>query len=99
MRCEPAVAITAKEFELKAECVGRLMRDQYRLGVLDVGGWDTHVNSGGAQGALAANVESLGHGLRVFLQTLGAEWRTPAGPYGKLEKNAQVSIAQFGGNA
>ena len=54
-------------------CVGRLMRDQYRLGFLDVGGWDTHVNEGGAQGALAANVESLGRGLQVFSQTLGAE--------------------------
>ena len=68
-------AVTTKGFELEAERVGRLMRDQYRLGFLDVGGWDTHVNEGGAQGALAANAESLGRGLQVFSQTLGAEWR------------------------
>jgi len=68
-------AVTTKGFELEAERVGRLMRDQYRLGFLDVGGWDTHVNEGGAQGALATNVESLGRGLQVFSQTLGAEWR------------------------
>jgi uncharacterized protein (DUF1501 family) len=68
-------AVTTKGFELEAERVGRLMRDQYRLGFLDVGGWDTHVNEGGAQGALATNIESLGRGLQVFSQTLGTEWR------------------------
>jgi uncharacterized protein (DUF1501 family) len=68
-------AVTTKGFELEAERVGRLMRDQYRLGFLDVGGWDTHVNEGGAQGALATNAGSLGRGLQVFSQTLGAEWR------------------------
>ncbi len=68
-------AVTTKGFELEAERVGRLMRDQYRLGFLDVGGWDTHVNEGGARGALATNLESLGRGLGVFAQTLGPEWR------------------------
>jgi uncharacterized protein (DUF1501 family) len=68
-------AVTTKGFELEAERVGRLMRDQYRLGFIDVGGWDTHVNEGGAQGTLATNVESLGRGLQVFSQTLGPEWR------------------------
>jgi uncharacterized protein (DUF1501 family) len=68
-------AVTTKGFELEAERVGRLMRDQYRLGFLDIGGWDTHVNEGGARGALATNVESLGRGLHVFAQTLGPEWR------------------------
>jgi uncharacterized protein (DUF1501 family) len=67
-------AVTTKGFELEAERVGRLMRDQYRLGFIDVGGWDTHVNEGGAQGALATNLESLGRGLQVFAQTLGPAW-------------------------
>jgi uncharacterized protein (DUF1501 family) len=67
-------AVTTKGFELEAERVGRLMRDQYRLGFIDVGGWDTHVNEGGAQGALATNLESLGRGLQVFAQTLGPQW-------------------------
>jgi uncharacterized protein (DUF1501 family) len=67
-------AITTKGFELEAERVGRLMREQYRLGFIDVGGWDTHVNEGGAQGALATNVESLGRGLQAFSRSMGAEW-------------------------
>jgi uncharacterized protein (DUF1501 family) len=67
-------AITAKGFELEAERMGKLMRDQYRIGFIDVGGWDTHVNEGGAQGALANNLENLGRGLRGFSQALGGSW-------------------------
>ena len=40
-------AISAKGFELSARRIGRLMRDQYNLGFVDVGGWDTHVGAGG----------------------------------------------------
>jgi len=67
-------AINTKGFELEAERMGKLMRDKYRIGFIDVGGWDTHVNEGGAQGALATNLGSLGRGLQVFSQSLGAEW-------------------------
>jgi uncharacterized protein (DUF1501 family) len=68
-------AITPKGFELEARRVGRLMREQYRIGFIDVGGWDTHVNQGSAQGALASNVDSLGKGLAALSQELGGEWR------------------------
>ena len=68
-------AITAKGFELEARRVGRLMREQYRIGFIDVGGWDTHVNEGSAQGALATNLDSLGKGLAALAQELGSEWR------------------------
>ena len=68
-------AITPKGFELEARRVGRLMREQYRIGFIDVGGWDTHVNQGSAQGALASNVDSLGKGLAALSQELGAQWR------------------------
>jgi uncharacterized protein (DUF1501 family) len=68
-------AITPKGFELEARRIGRLMRDQYRIGFVDVGGWDTHVNEGAAQGALANNIESLGRGLAAMSQELGGEWR------------------------
>jgi uncharacterized protein (DUF1501 family) len=64
-------AISAKGFELEAERMARLMRDQYRLGFIDVGGWDTHVNE---VQALATNLENLGRGLRAFAQSLGNEW-------------------------
>jgi uncharacterized protein (DUF1501 family) len=67
-------AINTKGFELEAERMGRLMRDKYRLGFIDVGGWDTHVGEGGAQGTLPNNLASLGRGLQVFSQTLGTEW-------------------------
>jgi uncharacterized protein (DUF1501 family) len=67
-------AINTKGFELEAERMGRLMRDKYRLGFIDVGGWDTHVGEGAAQGTLATNLASLGRGLQVFAQSLGNEW-------------------------
>jgi uncharacterized protein (DUF1501 family) len=67
-------AINTKGFELEAERMGKLMRDKYRLGFIDVGGWDTHVGEGAAQGTLATNLASLGRGLQVFSQSLGTEW-------------------------
>jgi uncharacterized protein (DUF1501 family) len=67
-------AINTKGFELEAERMGRLMRDKYRIGFIDVGGWDTHVGEGAAQGALASNLSSLGRGLQVFASSLGNEW-------------------------
>ncbi|MGB6308882.1 MAG: DUF1501 domain-containing protein [Steroidobacteraceae bacterium] len=67
-------AINTKGFELEAERMGKLMHDKYRLGFIDVGGWDTHVGEGAAQGALANNLASLGRGLQVFSQSLGGEW-------------------------
>jgi len=68
-------AITPKGFELEARRVGRLMKEQYRIGFIDVGGWDTHVNEGAAQGTLANNMDSLGKGLAALCQELGGEWR------------------------
>ena len=67
-------AINTKGFELEAERVGRLMRDKYRIGFIDVGGWDTHVGEGSSQGTLANNLGSLGRGLQALSQSLGAEW-------------------------
>ena len=67
-------ALSTKGFELEAERMARLMRDQYHLGFVDVGGWDTHVNQGSCTGTLAANLHNLGTGLRTYAQTLGTEW-------------------------
>lgn len=67
-------AINSKGFELEAERMGRLMRDKYRIGFIDVGGWDTHVGEGSADGRLSGNLASLGRGLQQFSQSLGAEW-------------------------
>ena len=68
-------AIAPKGFELEAARMARLMREQYRVGFIDVGGWDTHVNQGAAQGSLAGNLSSLGRGLQAFAQALGPEWQ------------------------
>src|ERR1700733_10254710 len=67
-------AINTKGFELEAERMGRLMRDKYRIGFIDIGGGDTHVGEGAAAGPLASNLASLGRGLQVFSQSLGSEW-------------------------
>lgn len=68
-------AMAPKGFELEARRLARLMRGEFRIGFIDVGGWDTHVNEGGAEGALASNIESLGRGLEALSQELGAEWK------------------------
>jgi uncharacterized protein (DUF1501 family) len=75
MRASSRNALSIKGFELEAERMARLMRDSYRIGFVDVGGWDTHVNEGGAQGALASNLAGLGRGLGSFAQALGPEWK------------------------
>ena len=68
-------AITPQGFELEAQRIAVLMRDQYGLGFIDVGGWDTHVNEGAAAGTLANNLRSLGRGLQTLAQGLGTEWK------------------------
>ncbi len=69
-------AVSPKGFELSARRIGRLMRDQFNLAFVDVGGWDTHVNQGGAQGYLATHIGELGRGLAGFADEIGADaWR------------------------
>ena len=59
-----------------AEALARLMRERWRLGFVDIGGWDTHVGQGGATGALATRAGELGRGLAGFAAELGeAAWR------------------------
>jgi len=68
-------AISTKGFELEAQRIARLMKDKYNLGFVDVGGWDTHVGQGGANGYLAGRFDELGRGLAAFSQEMGSEWR------------------------
>ena len=67
-------AVSPKGFELSAQRIGILMREQFNLGFVDVGGWDTHVNQGGADGYLANRIGELGRGLAFLATTLGPEW-------------------------
>jgi uncharacterized protein (DUF1501 family) len=67
-------AVTAKGFELSAQRIGLLMQDKFNLGFVDVGGWDTHVNQGGAEGYLANRIGELGRGLAALPTALGPAW-------------------------
>ncbi len=69
-------AISTKGFELGAERIGRMLKEKYSLGFLDVGGWDTHVNQGAAMGVLANKFEELGRGLLALRRGLGESWST-----------------------
>jgi uncharacterized protein (DUF1501 family) len=68
-------AISARGFELEARRMAGLMRDRFNLGFIDVGGWDTHVNQGAAQGQLATLLTNLGEGLAGFAQQMGPQWK------------------------
>ncbi|WP_183506039.1 DUF1501 domain-containing protein [Methylobacterium brachythecii] len=67
-------AVSPKGFELSARRIGHLMRDQFNLGFVDVGGWDTHVNQGAGTGYLADRIGELGRGLAGFGQEIGPAW-------------------------
>src|SRR5207253_7035723 len=67
-------AITARGFELEARRMAGLMKDKFNVGFIDVGGWDTHVNQGNAQGQLATLLTSLGQGLAGFVEQMGQAW-------------------------
>ncbi|MCJ2025688.1 DUF1501 domain-containing protein [Methylobacterium sp. J-067] len=67
-------ATSPRGFELSARRIGRLMRDTFNLGFVDVGGWDTHVNQGGAKGYLAERMGELGRGIAGFVEEIGPGW-------------------------
>jgi uncharacterized protein (DUF1501 family) len=67
-------APSATGFASETQRIATLMRDQYRLGFVDVGGWDTHVNQGSVTGGLANNLKNLGAGLAAYADALGDEW-------------------------
>jgi uncharacterized protein (DUF1501 family) len=67
-------ALTARGFELEARRIARLMRERYNVGFVDVGGWDTHVGQGGAEGYLANRLEELGRGVAAFSEEMGSAW-------------------------
>jgi uncharacterized protein (DUF1501 family) len=79
-------ALTARGFELEARRIARLMRDRYNVGFVDVGGWDTHVGQGGAEGFLANRLEELGRGVAAFSAEMGSVW----------SETVVVVISEFG---
>ena len=70
-------ARNAAGFDQAARTIGTLMRDHpaYSVAFVDAGGWDTHINQGGADGQLARQLAGLASGLSVLAQTLDDVWR------------------------
>lgn len=68
-------AASARTFADETRRIATLMRERYRLGFVDVGGWDTHVNQGSTDGTLATNLGNLSEGLAAYAEALGPEWR------------------------
>lgn len=67
-------ANTSRGFSAEASKIARLMRKEFNLGFIDIGGWDTHYNQGAVTGSLAKRLEELGQGLAAFATELGDEW-------------------------
>ena len=69
-------ATPAKGFALQAARIGRLLRErpEYRVGFIELGGWDTHAAQGSAQGNLSRQLQGLGEGLSVLADSLGPAW-------------------------
>ena len=79
-------ALTARGFELEARRMAGLLKDEFNVGFVDVGGWDTHVNQGNAQGQLATLLTSLGQGLAGFADQMGPAW----------DRTVVVVLSEFG---
>lgn len=64
-------------FKTLAEAAGRLLgaADGARIGVIEMGGWDTHANQGAHDGRLARNLSLLAGGLAALAERLGPAWR------------------------
>jgi uncharacterized protein (DUF1501 family) len=77
-----------KNFAPLAEAAGKLLAapDGPRIAVLEMGGWDTHVNQGAAQGRLAQNLAGYADGLDAFAKSMGDAWR----------QTVVVAVTEFG---
>ncbi|MEI2415947.1 DUF1501 domain-containing protein [Orrella sp. JC864] len=67
-------AISTSALDRQIGRVAQLMREEFSVGFLDIGGWDTHVAQGGATGVLASRFSQLGNGLRHFAEQMGPHW-------------------------
>ncbi|WP_443750620.1 DUF1501 domain-containing protein [Asticcacaulis solisilvae] len=79
-------AVDATGFALQAQRMAGIMDQGYNLAFLDVGGWDTHVNQGNADGQLASKISDLGKGLASFARASGPAWN----------RTTVVVISEFG---
>jgi uncharacterized protein (DUF1501 family) len=72
-----AGAPSPQGFSDDASRLARLIRrdPSIRVAFLALGGWDTHVSQGAAQGQLAAHLAQLAAGLSGFAKALGPEYQ------------------------
>jgi uncharacterized protein (DUF1501 family) len=77
-----------KTFAPLAEAAARLVAapDGPRIAVLEMGGWDTHVNEGAETGRLAQNLAGLAAGLDALAKAMGSTWY----------ETVLVAITEFG---
>ncbi len=59
---------------------GRLLAaaDGPRVAVMEVSGWDTHINEGASEGALARRLQALDQGVEALKTAMGASWQNTA---------------------
>src|SRR5271156_48055 len=71
--------------------IGQLIKAKVGVEVLflDCGGWDNHVNEGGAQGQLSNLLKDLGQGMAAFNQDMGD----------RMENIVVVTMSEFGRTA
>lgn len=76
MRMADRGAPPARGFSADAQQLARMVAHDpgIQLAFLAVGGWDTHVNQGGAKGQLAGKLKALSDGLATFATTIGSAW-------------------------
>jgi len=77
-----------KNFAPLAEAAGKLLAaaDGPRIAVLEMGGWDTHINQGAEKGRLADNLAGFAAGLDALAKALGPAWK----------ETAVVAVTEFG---
>jgi uncharacterized protein (DUF1501 family) len=70
----------AQQFRQAASAAGKLMAPANgpKIAVMDIGGWDTHANQGGARGRLANALQVLAEGLKDLAEALGPAWKETA---------------------
>src|SRR5690606_13381413 len=56
-------AVSAPGLKGDMRRIAIVMREQFNIGFIDVGGWDTHVNQGSVSGVLANRLDLLGQSL------------------------------------
>jgi uncharacterized protein (DUF1501 family) len=49
-----------------------------RVAVLDISGWDTHINQGAGEGALARRFQALDAGVDALKTAIGTQWSRTA---------------------